>query len=64
MPCETHSLKISPVDFFESNPGMDVPRSTQAVNRSVLNGSVPPSHGVQGSAELEEKAATGGGCCK
>lgn len=36
MPCETMSVSLKPSGFFEYNPALDVPQSTQGVNRSVL----------------------------
>ncbi|KAK4216807.1 copper amine oxidase [Rhypophila decipiens] len=36
MPCEKMSVSLKPVNFFESNPAMDVPISTQERNCSVL----------------------------
>jgi primary-amine oxidase len=39
MPCETIQVKFKPVDFFQRNPAIDVPPSTQAANKSTgLNG--------------------------
>jgi primary-amine oxidase len=39
MPCETIKVGFKPVDFFDRNPAIDVPPSTQAINKSVgLNG--------------------------
>lgn len=34
MPCEKISVHLKPVNFFERNPGMDVPPSDQAFNKS------------------------------
>lgn len=36
MPCEKMSVGLKPVNFFERNPALDVPVSTQERNRSVL----------------------------
>lgn len=36
MPCESIKVSFKPVNFFERNPAIDVPPSTQAFNRSVL----------------------------
>lgn len=36
MPVEISTISFKPADFFESNPALDVPVSTQAVNKSVL----------------------------
>lgn len=50
MPVEKMNVTLKPVNFFTGNPGVDVARSTQERNKSVL---------VQGSAE-----GSGQGCCK
>ncbi|KAH3664144.1 hypothetical protein OGAPHI_004858 [Ogataea philodendri] len=34
MPVETHEIGIVPHDFFEKNPALDVPQSTQSFNKS------------------------------
>lgn len=36
MPCEIIKVSFKPVNFFERNPAIDVPPSTQAFNQSVL----------------------------
>ena len=36
MPCWTLRVGFKPCNFFERNPGIDVPPSTKEVNRSVL----------------------------
>ncbi|KAH9906005.1 copper amine oxidase [Xylariomycetidae sp. FL2044] len=36
MPCETMMVSLKPSGFFESNPALDVPQSTQRANQSVL----------------------------
>ncbi|KAH8807776.1 copper amine oxidase [Xylogone sp. PMI_703] len=38
MPVETMTIALKPVDFFDRNPALDVPPSTQAFNKSVLVG--------------------------
>lgn len=43
MPCEKMAVGLKPVNFFERNPGLDVPISTQEKNRSVLVEEVKPS---------------------
>lgn len=55
MPCETHMISFKPVDFFTKSPAIDVPASTQKVNRSVL------ATNWQGSKEVEQKAAVNNG---
>jgi len=36
MPCDTMTVSLKPSGFFEQNPALDVPQSTQSANRSVL----------------------------
>ncbi|KAK6196994.1 hypothetical protein LQW54_010956 [Pestalotiopsis sp. IQ-011] len=36
MPCETMTVSLKPSGFFEQNPALDVPQSTQGVNNSTL----------------------------
>ncbi|EEA18671.1 hypothetical protein TMatcc_010788 [Talaromyces marneffei ATCC 18224] len=36
MPCETMTVSLKPSGFFEYNPALDVPQSTQRTNQSVL----------------------------
>lgn len=36
MPCETMMVSLKPSGFFEYNPALDVPQSTQRANQSVL----------------------------
>lgn len=36
MPCEVMTVRLKPVNFFDQNPALDVPPSTQAVNKSCL----------------------------
>ncbi|EHK97718.1 putative Copper amine oxidase 1 [Glarea lozoyensis 74030] len=36
MPCEILKVSLKPVNFFERNPAIDVPPSTQTFNKSVL----------------------------
>ncbi|KAL1965866.1 hypothetical protein VTN77DRAFT_4999 [Rasamsonia byssochlamydoides] len=43
MPVETLTVSLKPADFFEWNPALDVPQSTQAVNQSVLYGEASTS---------------------
>lgn len=38
MPCEVIKVALKPVNFFEKNPALDVPPSTQDFNKSVLLG--------------------------
>ena len=52
MPCETIKVAFKPVNFFDKNPALDVPPSTQAFNKSVL---------LSGEESDENKAAAA--CC-
>lgn len=36
MPAEMLRVSLKPVNFFDKNPALDVPPSTQAFNRSTL----------------------------
>lgn len=36
MPCETLKVALKPVNFFDKNPALDVPPSTQLFNKSTL----------------------------
>ncbi|KAH8895610.1 putative copper amine oxidase [Thozetella sp. PMI_491] len=36
MPCETMTVSLKPSGFFEQNPALDVPQSTQRSNQSIL----------------------------
>jgi primary-amine oxidase len=36
MPCDTMTVSLKPSGFFEQNPALDVPQSTQGKNESVL----------------------------
>jgi primary-amine oxidase len=36
MPCDTMAVSLKPSGFFEQNPALDVPQSTQGKNKSVL----------------------------
>ncbi|KAG7771199.1 hypothetical protein KL931_000897 [Ogataea haglerorum] len=48
MPVETHEIAIVPNDFFDKNPALDVPQSTQSFNKS----------------EYYPEASSEGSCCK
>lgn len=41
MPVEISTIALKPADFFTKNPALDVPQSTQAVNKSELVVSAP-----------------------
>ncbi|KAI1049589.1 hypothetical protein LB505_008095 [Fusarium chuoi] len=49
MPAEAITVALKPADFFDRNPALDVPPSTQAVNKSVL----VPANGVSNGEERE-----------
>lgn len=36
MPCDTMTVSLKPSGFFEQNPALDVPQSTQSSNGSRL----------------------------
>ncbi|KAL8377312.1 hypothetical protein RB595_008142 [Gaeumannomyces hyphopodioides] len=63
MPCEVLRVSLRPVNFFDRNPALDVPPSTQDFNRSVaLN------EGAGGAKQGSEKTLGGqggqlSGCC-
>lgn len=45
MPVEITTISLKPCDFFGKNPAIDVPRSSQAANKSVLYDEALPSVG-------------------
>ena len=74
MPCEILKVAFKPVNFFDRNPAIDVPPSTQMVNRSTaLNGG--STNGTNGHGASNGEAAVrhqqtqatavvdGNGCC-
>jgi len=58
MPCEIIKVAMKPVNFFDRNPAIDVPPSTQDFNKSTL---VSEAH-HQGSMEGKVDA-NGEVCC-
>lgn len=59
MPCEIIKVSLKPVNFFDKNPALDVPPSTQEFNNSTLLSEThqqPTVEGVVGSS--------GDICCK
>jgi len=54
MPCETMRVHLKPVNFFERNPGIDVPPSEQVFNRSTQ---VEKGEGHRQGGNVE-------GCCE
>lgn len=62
MPCEIIKVSLKPVNFFDKNPALDVPPSTQEFNKSTLLSEThrqPVVEGVVGSDGAPTKAA----CC-
>lgn len=52
MPCDTMTVSLKPSGFFEYNPALDVPQSTQGSNQSILvDESVMDDHLAGGSTE-------------
>lgn len=67
MPCEIIKVSFKPVNFFERNPGIDVPQSTQEVNRSTLLSTghlqgAGEGARVSGDAKVEVEGRNGNGC--
>lgn len=59
MPCEIIKVSMKPVNFFDKNPALDVPPSTQEFNKSTLLSEThkqPTAEGIVGSS--------GDVCCK
>lgn len=57
MPCDTMTVSLKPSGFFDRNPALDVPQSTQRLNGSRL----------LEDKDLKEVVADRGGqeeCCK
>lgn len=68
MPCEVIRVALKPVNFFDKNPALDVPPSTQKVNQSTLASEAhhqPSTEGViTGNGTIrccENGAGTNGG---
>lgn len=59
MPCEIIKVAFKPVNFFDRNPAIDVPPSTQAVNKSTL---LSEAH-HQPAADGVEVGKQGEVCC-
>lgn len=62
MPCEIVSVAFKPVNFFERNPALDVPPSTQAQNRSTLAAAAAASE-THHQPSLEAKVGSKGEVC-
>lgn len=66
MPCEILKVSFKPVNFFDKNPGLDVPPSTQQFNQSVLLSAQHAQAAGDGAvvdAEHEVEVGNGNGCC-
>ena len=63
MPVEINTISFKPADFFERNPALDVPMSTQGVNKSVLvvdpfpTAAVKPAEGLASCCQSENDEA-------
>ncbi|KAK5114535.1 hypothetical protein LTR62_002470 [Meristemomyces frigidus] len=57
MPCEIIKVSLKPVNFFDRNPAIDVPPSTQAFNKSTLLSETHQQGTVEGTVTRE------GVCC-
>lgn len=60
MPVETIKVALKPVNFFTKNPAIDVPPSTQAVNKSTLISEQHRQGGVEG---VVKGNGNGSACC-
>ena len=58
MPCEITRVSFKPANFFDRNPALDVPPSSQEFNRSTLLSEQPP-----GAAAEAKIGADGEVCC-
>ena len=68
MPCEILRVKFVPVNFFDRNPALDVPPSTQEFNRSTLLTNGNGTNGTKdGTAEMHHQPGlelrVGESCC-
>ncbi|EME42464.1 hypothetical protein DOTSEDRAFT_73331 [Dothistroma septosporum NZE10] len=59
MPCETIKVAMKPVNFFDKNPALDVPPSTQQFNQSVLLSEQHHQGALEGKVD-----ANGAACCQ
>lgn len=57
MPCETIKVAMKPVNFFDKNPALDVPPSTQQFNQSTLLSEQHHQGAVEGTLDGS------GACC-
>ncbi|KAL8403108.1 hypothetical protein RB594_008389 [Gaeumannomyces avenae] len=65
MPCEVLRVSLRPVNFFDRNPALDVPPSTQDFNRSVALNSGAAADAKQGGSDktLGGQGGQLSGCC-
>lgn len=59
MPCEIIKVALRPVNFFDRNPAIDVPPSSQEFNKSTLLSETHQQPTVEGVV-----GADGEACCK
>ncbi|EPS45779.1 hypothetical protein H072_166 [Dactylellina haptotyla CBS 200.50] len=74
MPVETVRVHLKPVNFFDKNPALDLPPSTQEINKSILVSANGGSHNQGGGVEADigengqvsnvHPAESAGACCK
>lgn len=60
MPCEIIKVALKPVNFFNRNPALDVPPSTQDFNQSTLLGAAAQHQQGTTTGEVQ---ADGEVCC-
>jgi primary-amine oxidase len=51
MPCEIIKVSLKPANFFDKNPALDVPPSSQDFNKSVLLSEQHKQPAVEGKIE-------------
>ncbi|EXJ85677.1 primary-amine oxidase [Capronia coronata CBS 617.96] len=59
MPCEVMRVMLKPVNFFEKNPAIDVPPSTQQANKSTLVMMSNGHDGLNGTTDMNGTAKNG-----
>jgi primary-amine oxidase len=62
MPVEIHQINLRPVDFFSSNPSLDVPSNKNLESKLVVNGN--GVNGVHGNGVNGHNGINGDACCK
>ncbi|KAI3620148.1 hypothetical protein CBS9595_002115 [Malassezia furfur] len=63
MPAEVARVMLKPNSFFEYNPTMDVPPSSQAFNQSVLYDGSKEQDGTNGTTSAMADASLSDNCC-